>query len=76
LQTRDKDVKEKWEKTKVNQAVQQKKVASIVSQLQTPNAGSVPNLATTPQSSSLKQDMEKIKNIQNTTELVTFDDVS
>jgi hypothetical protein len=71
-------VKEKWEKTKMNQAVQQKKVQSIVSQMQAPNVGSVPNLAATPQSSSIKLDnnIDKIKNLQNSTELVTFDDVS
>lgn len=59
----------------MNQAVQQRKVASIVSQLQTPNTGSAPNLAM-PQTSTLKQEsIDKVKNIQNNTDLVTFDDV-
>lgn len=74
MQTREKENKEKWEKTWMNQAVQQKKVAAIVSQLQ--NTGSTPNLTSHPAVGKLEQNnMENIKNLQNTQELITFDDV-
>ena len=60
----------------MNQAVQQKKVATIVSQLQ--NTGSAPNLATTMVASlhhknDAKSDRDKET---ETPELSTFDDVS
>lgn len=57
----------------MNQAVQQKKVASIVSQLQT----GTNTTGSSPTGTLRKQEsLEKAKNIQNSTELVTFDDVS
>lgn len=81
-QSREKDTKEKWEKTKMNQAVQQKKVASIVNQLQTTNSSSSSptNLIASNQHqnqpSSLRRDsLERMKNMQNNADLVTFDDV-
>lgn len=58
----------------MNQAVQQRKVAAIVSQLQ--NTGSTPNLTSPPAVGKLEPNMENIKNLQNTQELITFDDVS
>jgi len=62
----------------MNQAVQQKKVASIVSQLQ--NTGSAPNLTSSQViSTKAESKTEKQKNIENTAttiDLVTFDDVS
>ena len=76
LQAREKDTKEKWEKTRMNQAVQQKKVATIVSQLQ--NTGSAPNLATTMVTSLHNKSEPKSERDKETetVELSTFDDVS
>ncbi|XP_021955070.1 coronin-2B isoform X3 [Folsomia candida] len=78
--SREKDSKEKWEKTKMNQAVQQKKVASIVNQLQTTtthsSSSSPTNLTTSTQPTSVRRDsIERVKNNnQNNMDLVTFDD--
>ena len=60
----------------MNQAVQQKKVATIVSQLQ--NTGSAPNLATTMVASlHHKNDSKSDRDKETETpELSTFDDVS
>lgn len=65
----------------MNQAVQQKKVASIVNQLQTTtthsSSSSPTNLTTSTQPTSVRRDsIERVKNNnQNNMDLVTFDDV-
>ncbi|CAG7835248.1 unnamed protein product [Allacma fusca] len=69
---KEKDTKEKWEKTRMNQAVQQKKVAAIVSQLQ--NTGSAPNLATTIASLQKSEGKSEKDKEFDTLELSTFDD--